>query len=373
MTRSNRGGWSRRDFLQLSWTLGAGVALPAGLTGCGGDNYIGETFREPQTLVSERGVLDVTLTLRYANATLNNKDVFVRSMNSSIPAPTLRVNTGDLLRIKVVNDLPPNPASSEPAKHLRYPNSTNLHTHGLHVNPGLVSPGIYGDFVVDDPDMGVQPGQSRQHEFRIEPNHPAGAYWYHPHLHGSTAIQLGSGMAGALIISGQINKVPEIAAAAERVFMFQSPITNGAGRLESFAQVADQPSNERNYLINGMRRPRLSIRRGEVQNWHFINAFIFNFLNLLNPAWGAYTSPNFYQAFEAVDASIVNGKYVYSGYSTANPSSSININNNFIRIIQQRTTNNNSNLALVNGKMFKFKVIFSIKRTSVECNFFFVQ
>lgn len=60
-----------------------------------------------------------------------------------------------------------------------------------------------------------------------------------------------------------------------------------------------------------------------------VSADIFNFLNLLNPAWGAYTSPNFYQAFEAVDATIVGGKYLYSGYSTANPSSSININNNF--------------------------------------------
>ena len=279
MTRAKKNGWSRRDFLQLSWTLGAGVALPAGLTGCGGYSGKGQ-FPEPQTLASENGILDVTLRLRYTYATLMGKSVLLRSMNASIPAPTLRVNTGDLLRIRVVNELPANPDSTEPARHLRYPNSTNLHTHGLHVTPGLVSPGVYGDFVVDDPDMGVQPGESRQHEFRIAPDHPAGAYWYHPHLHGSTAIQIGSGMAGALIISGEINKVPEIAAAAERIFVFQSPITNELGLLESFAQVADQPANERNFLINGVRQPRITMRRGEVQNWHFINAGIFNFLNL---------------------------------------------------------------------------------------------
>jgi len=74
--------------------------------------------------------------------------------------------------------------------------------------------------------------------------------------------------------------VPEIAAAVERVFMFQAPITDAAGRLESFAQVADNPTGEPPFLVNGVRRPRLVMRRGEVQNWRFVNAGIFKFLNL---------------------------------------------------------------------------------------------
>jgi hypothetical protein len=92
---------------------------------------------------------------------------------------------------------------------LRYPNSTNLHTHGLHVTPGLVAPGVYGDFVMDDPRLGVQPGQVRQHEYRIGLDHPPGAYWYHPHLHGSTAIQIGSGMAGAKGRSIKCRRLPQ--------------------------------------------------------------------------------------------------------------------------------------------------------------------
>jgi FtsP/CotA-like multicopper oxidase with cupredoxin domain len=133
---------------------------------------------------------------------------------------------------------------------------------------------------MDDPRLGIQPGQVRQHEYRIRLDHPPGAYWYHPHLHGSTAIQVGSGMAGALIIKGEIDQIPEIAAAVERVFMFQSPITDAAGTLESFTQVADSPASEVPFLINGVRRPRIVMRRNEVQNWHFINAAIFNFVNL---------------------------------------------------------------------------------------------
>ena len=68
-------------------------------------------------------------------------------MSGSIPAPTLRVGVGDTLRIRVVNQLPANPPTNEPTKHLRYPNSTNLHTHGLHVTPGMVSPGDFSGIV----------------------------------------------------------------------------------------------------------------------------------------------------------------------------------------------------------------------------------
>ena len=282
-----RGQYSRRDFLRVSWTLGAGLVLPAGLYGCHNDSdsesfppLPEETFVQPPTLASVDGALSVTLQLSYFTTVLNGKAVTLRSMNTRIPAPTLRVKVGDTLRILVVNQLPPNPPTVEPAQHLRYPNSTNLHTHGLHVTPGLVAPGVYGDFVMDDPRLGIQPGQVRQHEYRIGLDHPPGAYWYHPHLHGSTAIQIGSGMAGALIIKGEIDQVPEIAAATERVFVFQSPITDAAGMLESFTQVADSPATEGPFLINGVRRPRIVMRSGEVQNWHFINAAIFNFVNL---------------------------------------------------------------------------------------------
>lgn len=271
-----RGGYSRRDFLQLSWKLGAGMLLPAGLAGCGGSSST--------TIVSTNQELDITLTLAYAQLNVNGKLVNLRTMNQSIPAPTLRVRIGDTLRIKVVNQLPPNPPSTEPVAHLRYPNSTNLHMHGLHVTPGLVAPGVFGDFVLDDPALGIQPGETRQHEFHINDSQPPGAYWYHPHLHGSSAMQVGSGMAGALIVEsaeGGINQVPEIAAARQMEFVFQAPITDAAGVLESFTQIANTTTNEGPFLVNGRLLPTIEMQRGEVQNWHFIHAGIFNFLNLV--------------------------------------------------------------------------------------------
>ncbi len=286
---------SRREFLQLGWTVAAGAVLPPVLAGCGGGGGssappVTETFVDPQVLASAGGRLDLTLNLGYLKTTLDGKAVTLRNWYGTIPAPTLRVNVGDTLRILLVNNLPPNPPSTEPAKHLRYPNSTNLHTHGLHVYPGIIAPGLYGDYVVDDPNLGVQPGQSRQHEYRIGADHPPGAYFYHPHLHGSSAMQIGSGMSGALLVKGAVDNVPEIAAARERVFMFQAPIFDDAGKLEDFSLVADNgglaasnnsiPTGEPPFLINGVRRPRLVMYRGEVQNWHFVNAAIFKYVNL---------------------------------------------------------------------------------------------
>ena len=308
---------TRRDFLKLGVTVTAGAVVPPILAACGGggSSYVPpmETFVEPLNIQSVKGVLDVTLVLSYLtttlpNATTGKRDtVTLRNMYGTIPAPTLRMRVGDLLRIKVINALPANPAYppvnpvppttlpwAQPA-HLRYPNSTNLHTHGLHVYPDVYPqpftppgqspntsnpPKVYGDFVVDDPEQGIKPGETRQYEYAIREDHPAGTYWYHPHLHGSSAIQVGSGMAGALIIEGPIDDVPEIAAAQERVFVFQAPLYDNTGQLESFAFVASFTSNEPAFMINAVRQPTILMKSGEVQNWRFINAGTFNMLNL---------------------------------------------------------------------------------------------
>lgn len=44
---------------------------------------------------------------------------------------------------------------------------------------------------------------------------------------------------------------------------------------------------------------------------------IFNVGNLLNPKWGQYEYPAFFQAYEGATATIVNGKYVFSAFKSA--------------------------------------------------------
>jgi len=299
---------TRRDFLQLGFTVSAGLAVPQLLSSCGGGNDGGtgtsgptQTFVQPQVLQSVNGLLDVSLSVSYLDTAIGTanpsvtQNVSLRAYGVSggqavVTGPTLIVNTGDILRIRLNNALPPNPAvNPKNPSYLGYPNNTNMHTHGLHVYPGIISSGLYGDYVVDGLGQGVAPGESRQYQYQIPSNHPDGPFWYHPHLHGATAMQVASFMSGALMVRGAIDSKPEMAAATELIFMFQAPYYAGngnknygvaTGKLENFSQVADNPSAGSPVLINGIRRPRIVMQSGEVQRWRFINTQIFNPLSL---------------------------------------------------------------------------------------------
>jgi FtsP/CotA-like multicopper oxidase with cupredoxin domain len=120
-------------------------------------------------------------------------------------SPTIEARPGDTVRVKLNNKLPPVTTSYDAgcasAEH-NVPhcfNGTNLHTHGLWVNPSG-----NGDNVL----LSINPGVSFEYEYAIDPTHPAGTFWYHTHRHGSTALQVSSGMAGALIIKGNRPPTP---------------------------------------------------------------------------------------------------------------------------------------------------------------------
>ncbi|MGA9580563.1 MAG: multicopper oxidase family protein [Allosphingosinicella sp.] len=121
-------------------------------------------------------------------------------------SPTIDVRPGDTLRVKLKNKLPPTTTSYDPGcaggpgHDPNVPhcfNGTNLHTHGLWVNPSG-----NGDNVL----LSINPGVEFEYEYAIDPEHPAGTFWYHTHRHGSTSLQVSSGMAGALIVKG--DRVP---------------------------------------------------------------------------------------------------------------------------------------------------------------------
>ncbi len=123
-------------------------------------------------------------------------------VNPNVPfvSPMLDVVPGDTIRISLNNKLPADPSCTSSGGSMNTPhcfNGTNLHTHGLWVNPAG-----NGDNVL----ISINPGVSFQYEYNIPSDHPSGTFWYHTHRHGSTALQVSSGMAGALIIRG--NRLP---------------------------------------------------------------------------------------------------------------------------------------------------------------------
>jgi FtsP/CotA-like multicopper oxidase with cupredoxin domain len=315
----------RREFLCLGLKVTSGILMPLAFNGCdwGGSNPISntkphQTFVQPNIVKAKNGLLDIQLTVSYFDTKLSrlnpeqSSPVSLRaygygSNGPNFFGPTLVVKGGDQLRIKLINQLPFNPAAlpSDPLLYMK-PNTTNLHTHGLHVFPGVYEESKlteYGDYVVDSNTGGVVPqGGSRQYVYNIPNNHPDGPFYYHPQFHGSSAIQNASLMQGAIMVRGPIDELPEMAQATELIFLFQAPyfannesIENQGvknGSLEKFGQIANYPTghgvnrSSKGYLdaqpvlINGVRQPTMVMESGEVQRWRFINTQIFNSLNL---------------------------------------------------------------------------------------------
>ena len=140
---------------------------------------------------SSNGVLDTTLVFGVCRLALpDGKWMTTRCYNGTVPGPHLRFSAGDTVRIRVVNalDAAGNTFNTK-MNEFRYPNTTNLHTHGLHISP--VSPS-------DEVRMAIEPGQSFQYVYHIPDDHAPGLHWYHPHFHGSSAAQVFGGGYGLL-------------------------------------------------------------------------------------------------------------------------------------------------------------------------------
>lgn len=155
-----------------------------------------------------------------------------RDVDPSRPyvSPTIEAIPGDTVRVTLDNQLPDGPQPGDPGcdAHNRAAdtphcfNGTNLHTHGLWVNPSG-----NGDNVL----LSINPQTTFTYEYNIPSDHPAGTFWYHTHRHGSTALQVSSGMAGALIIRGSrlptaktvgdLDTLIPVAAVPERVLVLQ--------------------------------------------------------------------------------------------------------------------------------------------------------
>lgn len=210
-------------------------------------------FGEPPVRASQDGRLATVLAARPSPALIAGRTVPALTYEGGVPGPTLRVRPGDTLRIDLRNGL------AQP---------TNLHVHGMHV-----SPRDNGDNVF----LHVAPGVSFGYEYRLPLDHPTGLYWYHPHLHGDTEVQVGGGLAGAIVVEGAIDEVPGVAGLPERLFVLQSTELAVDGSIVPI----DQQQNDRLLtLVNGVLHPDLPVRPGQTERWRLLNASADTFLDL---------------------------------------------------------------------------------------------
>ena len=190
----------------------------------------GSVVEEPEDLRSANGVLKVDLTL-HSQAERNGSKRYCYIDRSGHQSPTLRVKPGDLVILNLKNELtdPDQRAGSAGPHHLHAARaestgaceggmmtstSTNLHFHGLEIPPSC-----HEDDVLK---TSIQPGERPfQYRFRIPEDQPPGLYWYHPHIHGFTKVQVLGGASGALIVEGIERANKAVAGLPERVLIIR--------------------------------------------------------------------------------------------------------------------------------------------------------
>lgn len=249
-----------------------------------------DTLTEPFTVrTGPDGVLDVTLAavwatlpvpghtqplpLRTYQLLAANGVSYADSGVVGFPGPTFRVSPGDSVHLKLVNGLVKPPVGTNDAC-VDYPAAadsvdtyldcfhgsewTNIHYHGFHVTP---------DSLGDDVLLQIAPGDTFQYAFRIPLNQSPGTHWYHPHKHGSVALQVSNGMSGAFLVEGgALDELTRRHGIREHMVALQQVDTT-----LNLLRPADSTTIVPPTLVNGQLTPTIVMHPGEVQRWRIVN------------------------------------------------------------------------------------------------------
>ncbi|MEZ4409083.1 MAG: multicopper oxidase domain-containing protein, partial [Polyangiales bacterium] len=287
---------------------GAALVAVASIFGCVGSDSPPpsdgvETFANPPELTPDaRGVYQ----LRFGPSAVQiaGRRYCLRAYNGSVPGPTLRLRAGTDRRVHVDlhNDFTRTDGREVSGMEGRTRptchdfNITNLHFHGGHVQPNFatVDPadpcvgegcGPDGRYLGDNVLQEVRQGESARYRWDLDEDgtHHEGTDWYHPHIHGATAIQVVNGAAGALIVEGPLDAEPTVAATRERVMVINeipythettTPLADGEACTEANLSINNFLSVTEGMpiLINGRVKPRLITAPGQVERWRMIYA-----------------------------------------------------------------------------------------------------
>lgn len=267
----------------------------------------GDELRDLPEFSSANGVLDTELSAVTNVVELDGRQLTLETFNGQLPGPILRIRPGDNLRVLLKNrivpvGIPTNnvfmlPYCASKSNDARYDTrracvhdlwnkwerrqtlaqedvDINLHTHGLQVSPEDPADNVF---------LQIGPLNDHQYSYDIPKDQPAGLYWYHPHFHTATAHQGWNGLSGAIIVEGDIDAVPEIAAMRERTIVINELwIADDSGEVPftvvapiagdvPFASFPSVPSSMY-YTVNGQLIPDITMQPGEAQRFRVLNA-----------------------------------------------------------------------------------------------------
>jgi len=226
-----------------------------GVEACPPRPAAGSLVTEADEVRSVNGVLRVDLDYRDSVEASGQKR-YCYLYEGRSEAPTLRVKPGDLVILRLKNDVNVAARSGEAKSHQHSTSGacagggmpvarvigtapteigtttapgatptvigmamamgafTNLHFHGL-----TLAPVCHEDDSLHT--MIGAGGAAFEYRFRIPADEAPGLYWYHPHIHGATNVQVLGGASGAIIVEGIERANVEVAGLPERLLIIR--------------------------------------------------------------------------------------------------------------------------------------------------------
>ena len=256
----------------------------------------GTVVLDSPSLSSQNGALQLALTERSAVDPQGYRHFCFdyATGNGDVESPTLRLNPGDTLTLDLTNDLDITPAaaaaaaaggriapmagmqmagsaSTDPCKNtLVNINTTNVHFHGLNVPPLCHQDDVISTLIAPST-------TPFRYQIQIPTNEPPGLYWYHPHPHGYTTLQVNGGASGAIIVGGIEKIKPQVAGLTERVFFLRQQFINPGSWVPGPNQIT---LNYQTSTFPSEPAPIIQMKPGEKQFWRVANATIQGFLTL---------------------------------------------------------------------------------------------
>jgi FtsP/CotA-like multicopper oxidase with cupredoxin domain len=280
----------RRRFLTASSTLLGSVFL-GGAAACTRDDVLGPALptggraaggmegdlADPPLIRGSGGTLSARIGIATHPETVAGKPRFSPvTYGGSIPGPTLRANAGDRLDLTfsnriMIGDAGEKPGYGRPPR--PHSTATNVHYHGLHVTP--IGTG-------DNMTLMIEAGSSFRYSFQLPPDHPAGLFWYHPHLHGLVTNQLGRGASGMLYVANGHTAAVD-ALYRRRILVLQQIYLEPDLRTLTYDDGSREDPSLALTVLNGELMPTLAMRPAERQVWCVANASTSAFYQLRFP------------------------------------------------------------------------------------------